>query len=262
MSAARRYAESDRRAMTAKLHIARKDLALADDSYRAILERVAGRASSKDCSPAQLHAVLEEFKRLGWKARPPRRARKAAAPTPARAIALDEQASKVRALWLSLWCLGETEDASEEAIEAFAARTTRTAANPEGIARLQWLDAPGYDRVIRALRGWCGRIGFPQPTAADVARINAIRASARHEPASYGLVCKIVLFGVLWTRLANAGPEAGGFRHGILARQDTFIRRFNPRIVSPEFLDEACADAACRELGQWWRRVKDKPADG
>ncbi|WP_310620907.1 gp16 family protein [Flexibacterium corallicola] len=50
----------------AQIHIAKKDLALDDDNYRAILKRVTGKASAKDLSDAQRMRVVNEFKRLGW----------------------------------------------------------------------------------------------------------------------------------------------------------------------------------------------------
>lgn len=53
--------------MLAKIHIARKDLALDEDAYRGLLRRVAGVASSRDLSDRQADAVLTELKRLGWK---------------------------------------------------------------------------------------------------------------------------------------------------------------------------------------------------
>lgn len=50
-----------------KIHIAKKDLGLDDETYRALLNRVAGVTSAKDFTPLQTVAVLAEFERLGWK---------------------------------------------------------------------------------------------------------------------------------------------------------------------------------------------------
>ncbi|KZL25654.1 regulatory protein GemA [Pseudovibrio sp. Ad37] len=50
----------------AQIHIAKKDLALDEDSYRAVLKRVAGKSSAKDLNEAQRLRVVTEFKRLGW----------------------------------------------------------------------------------------------------------------------------------------------------------------------------------------------------
>jgi phage gp16-like protein len=53
--------------MLAKIHIAKKDLALDEEAYRGLLRRVAGVASSRDLSDRQADAVITEMKRLGWK---------------------------------------------------------------------------------------------------------------------------------------------------------------------------------------------------
>ena len=56
-----------RRAMLSKVHIACKELALAPESYRAILKRVTGHESAGSCTDEQLDAVLADFRRLGWR---------------------------------------------------------------------------------------------------------------------------------------------------------------------------------------------------
>lgn len=50
----------------AKIHIAKSQLGLDDETYRAILARIAGVRSAKDLSPRQIGAVIAEFVRLGW----------------------------------------------------------------------------------------------------------------------------------------------------------------------------------------------------
>lgn len=51
----------------AKIHIAKAQLGLDDDTYRALLARVAGVRSAKELGPRQVAQVLAEFQRLGWK---------------------------------------------------------------------------------------------------------------------------------------------------------------------------------------------------
>lgn len=57
-----------RRKQLARIHAAKKALALDDDAYRAVLRRVTGVASSADMSTAQRNQVIAEFTRLGFKA--------------------------------------------------------------------------------------------------------------------------------------------------------------------------------------------------
>lgn len=59
------YTES-RKSLTAKLHIARKDLGLDDDTYRAMLEHLTGHRSSKECTDRQLVMVIASLRRRGW----------------------------------------------------------------------------------------------------------------------------------------------------------------------------------------------------
>lgn len=54
-------------AALAKIHIAKKELALDDDTYRAMLQSIAGVSSSKDLTVAGVNKVLAHLKRCGWK---------------------------------------------------------------------------------------------------------------------------------------------------------------------------------------------------
>jgi phage gp16-like protein len=56
-----------RRQQLARIHLAKKQLGLDDDSYRSLLLRVGGHASSADMTTGQRNAVIREFVRLGFK---------------------------------------------------------------------------------------------------------------------------------------------------------------------------------------------------
>ena len=55
--------------LLAQIHIARQQLQLEDDDYRALLRRVTGKTSSAELSDTQRRAVIAELKRRGFKAR-------------------------------------------------------------------------------------------------------------------------------------------------------------------------------------------------
>jgi phage gp16-like protein len=173
VSAAARFSPNPvRRAMTAKLHLAKKELGLGDEDYRAILCRVTGKSSSADMTDAQMDAALAEFERLGWKAKPSagraisgsdlKAGRGASAARPAdpdgRRIpsAADHPvARKATAMWISLYNLGAVRNPSNPALEAFAARQL-------GVAKLQWANqAHGY-KLIEALKAMAERAGWDQ----------------------------------------------------------------------------------------------------
>lgn len=62
-----RNATQLRTAEMAQIHIAKKQLALDDDAYRAILLQVTGKSSSKDLTWQERKALLDHFKKCGFK---------------------------------------------------------------------------------------------------------------------------------------------------------------------------------------------------
>jgi phage gp16-like protein len=56
-----------RKQQLGRIHLAKKQLGLDDDTYRALLECVTGLTSSKDMTHEQRNLVLAEFARLGFK---------------------------------------------------------------------------------------------------------------------------------------------------------------------------------------------------
>lgn len=175
-----------RRAAVVKVQIARRDLGLDEDTYRLVLERVTGKTSSTACTDAELGRVLDEFKARGWRPKVTEGGR--AKPRPSRA-ADHPAAKKARALWLSLWHLGEVRDPSEAALESFARRQL-------GGERLQWADQARVYKLIEALKAMAERAGWSQ----DLAGV---------APPDHVRTLKGRLVSAQWSRLA---PD--GFWHG------------------------------------------------
>lgn len=141
-----------RRAMIAKIHVGKKDLQLDEDDYRQILMQETGRGSSADCTEAELERVLGRFQALGWKPLP-----KAGGSTDARP-AQHPMARKARALWISLYHLGEVRSPNEKALEAFAKRQL-------GCERLTFARQSEGFRLIEALKAMAAKGGWPQVDA-------------------------------------------------------------------------------------------------
>jgi phage gp16-like protein len=161
------------RPVLAKVAIARKELGLDDGTYRAILARLTGKESARDCTDAQLGLVLDEFKAKGWT---PRVVAGGRAPRPAaRARADHPAAKKARALWISLHQLGVVRDPSEAALEAFARRQLKVEA-------LQWADRQRVYKLIEALKAMAERAGWSQDvTGIDDAEGRAVTLRMRLE---------------------------------------------------------------------------------
>jgi len=128
-----------------KIHIAKKDLGLDDETYRALLKRVIGVTSAKNIAPLQAAKVLAEFERLGWqsKTKPPSKGR--AAPS----VAPDRQK-----------LVGK--------IQAFMAEAGRPWEYADGMAkrmfkvdRVEWLDAKQLGSLVSALAYDAKRHGRP-----------------------------------------------------------------------------------------------------
>lgn len=83
------------RGKLAQIHIAKAQLGLTDDEYRAILARTVGVNSAKQLTNRNVGYVLAEFRRLGFVPKPAKKAgRKAPRPPATRQVVM----SKVEAL--------------------------------------------------------------------------------------------------------------------------------------------------------------------
>ena len=166
-AAGRTAADPGRRSRLAKIHLARKRLAMTEDSYRDMLQRLTRRRSAAELTIPQLDLVLIEFRRLGFTDDRDGRGgsaggtgsaggERASKPAPARAkapggqLAASAWAAKMRALWLSGWHLGVVEDPSEAALVAFARRQTH-------VDLIQWVGPGQATAVIEAIKGWLTR---------------------------------------------------------------------------------------------------------
>jgi phage gp16-like protein len=141
-------ASQHRRSLLAKVHVARKEIGLLEDDYRAVLLRETGASSAKDCTDRQLVELLNVFKSKGWQPKP-KKAQNRSADHPA--------ARKARALWISLGHLGVFANPSEAALESFAKRQLKC-------ERLQWADQSQMFKLVEALKAIGEREGWDQST--------------------------------------------------------------------------------------------------
>ena len=144
-----RSAEPDRQKLIRLIHVAKRDLAMPDDSYRAILLQIGGKESAADLNAQQLERVLQHLKRCGFKVR---------AKGSNRPLAQDGQSSTIRAIWLQLADMGIVRDRSEAALGKYVYRMTKVDA-------LQWLSTEQASAVIEQLKKWQGRVINERDTA-------------------------------------------------------------------------------------------------
>lgn len=125
----------------ALLHVAKRDLGLDEDSYRAVLNRVTGKTSSRDMNASERDAVFAEFRRLGF--RPASRS--------SRTRLEGRYAAKLQALWIAGWNLCVVTNRNDAALLAFVKRQT-------GVDHTRFLHhADDAAKAIEALKGWLAR---------------------------------------------------------------------------------------------------------
>ncbi len=134
----------NRRRLIGKLHIAKAQLGMDDTSYRTMLQRVTGQASSSLCTEPQLVDLLAECKRLGFVPRTTANTGRkpvSAAADPRRISA--GQIRKIEAL-LSAKASQQGAPVSWAYADALAQRLCK-------VERVQWLGAAQAGKVIAAL---------------------------------------------------------------------------------------------------------------
>lgn len=137
-----RSAEQLRRAEIAQIHIAKSQLEMDDDTYRAMLWSVGRVRSSSDLDWRGRKAVLDHLKRAGFKVQ---------AKPQSRRLDLDAESQKARKLWLLLGEAGELRDTSERALAAYVHRVAK-------VDDLRFTNGKQIERVIESLKKWCSRV--------------------------------------------------------------------------------------------------------
>lgn len=131
------------------IHVAKTKLGLDDEIYRDILKSTTGKDSSKLLTPAQLEAVLDRLKQLGFTVESNK--------TGVKNLASDAQSKLIRHLWLQLYHAGQVKNGSEKALAKFIENRVKVSA-------LQFLSTESADMVINHLRQWCKRCGIERVT--------------------------------------------------------------------------------------------------
>jgi phage gp16-like protein len=127
------------RAMIQKVQIARRQLGLDDESYRAVLLRITGQTSSTACTVRDLDALLREFTRLGFQ------------PRPARKTSPKAQVRMIYAVWADIAHLLRSDADKTAALRSFVKRQT-------GVDAPEFLDAAQANKVLEGLKAWRTRL--------------------------------------------------------------------------------------------------------
>ena len=143
---------------------------------------------------------------------------------------------KIRALWWTLYWLGEIDSTHDSALDAFVQRQTCLSA-------LRFLDHRKAPAVIEALKSWAERAGVIWPTPEDTAEVReAIPniTTAQHE--------RIAVLSAIGRQLEHRGALEGD---GL-----AFIARALGLRPNPIYWSVHELDAGIRRLGRTLRKLK------
>jgi phage gp16-like protein len=130
--------DTSRRRRLGIVHIAKVQLGLDDDAYRALLQRVTGKRSARSLSEGELGRVIDEMRSKGF--------------TPKRSTARSDKrhVRLIFALWNELRAAGKLREPERSALRSFVRRMT-------GVEDPEWLSPKQANVVIEALKAWLRR---------------------------------------------------------------------------------------------------------
>ena len=123
----------------AQIHIAKSQLGMSDDDYRAMLMSRFNVSSASKLDWLGRKSLIDHFKKLGFKV---------VAKNGTRTLDQSHDSRKVRALWLMLHALGQVRDPSEAALAAYVKRMSKVDA-------LRW--SRDTYALIESLKSWSMR---------------------------------------------------------------------------------------------------------
>lgn len=125
----------------AKIHIAKKALAMDDDTYRDMLNQVAGVSSSKDLTATGRAKVLEHLKQIGFKGKKTYTQRPHSADNKAQLLKIEAQLADMGLPWDYLTARQQGKDG----------KTLSMVERLTGVKRLEWCNKAQLGKVIAAL---------------------------------------------------------------------------------------------------------------
>ncbi|OPX57054.1 Mu-like prophage protein gp16 [Oceanospirillum multiglobuliferum] len=150
--------------LIAQIHIAKKQLGLDDETYRAALKSAVGKDSCKGLSLSELYAVIHHFETHGFKASRNFKASNKAGATSRRGEysprSRNQMIDKLRAIWIEMHKAGHLKEGSERALISWVKHQTSRMNGGVGVDSLEWLqkDQQMAARVLESLKLWQKRL--------------------------------------------------------------------------------------------------------
>lgn len=143
------------------IHVAKRELAMDDDSYRMMLENTVNKQSCSKMNIKELEAVLNAMKSKGFQHKAKAASKSAKKPfkrySPKSNETKSPMITKIRALWITMAKQGFVRDESETALDAYVRRMTLRSKN-EGVDHVGWLPDHQAYQVLESLKNWHRRL--------------------------------------------------------------------------------------------------------
>lgn len=131
------------------IHVAKRELGLDDETYRAALQGVCQKESCKGMTVSELEKVLAHFEAKGFKKRA-KKSKKRMSPASKKPVKASE-IRVIRAIWIQASKEGLIYDGSEDALDKWVLRMS-------GVRHVGWLDGHAAFKVLEALKKWHKRL--------------------------------------------------------------------------------------------------------
>ena len=143
--------------LIAKIHIAKSQLGLDDELYRAILKDATSKESCKSMNFAELMMVLHAMEKRGFKAKAPTNkgtesTKRLSKPSGQTHYSRSGQ-DKVVAIWITMHRQGFIEDGSETALDKFVRNQTGKM-GMFSVSSVRFLNPQQSSKIIEVLKKW------------------------------------------------------------------------------------------------------------
>lgn len=140
------------KSLIAKIHIAKKQLGLDDETYRDLLSTATnGKTSCSKMNAREMTAVLEVLKTKGFK---PKKAKTSRRQSPPSGKAHCAEADKITAIWITMHKQGFVRDGSAPALDAYVRRMSAKLNKGAGVSSVLWLNSYMAGRILEMLKLW------------------------------------------------------------------------------------------------------------
>lgn len=146
-----------KRRLITLINIAKQQLNIDEDVYRAMLKSSVAKDSLRAMSLPELEQVLTHFKQKGFKASSKKTANGRLSPK-SKGANVHNQIDKIRAIWITMFKQGIVRDGSETALDSYvrrmSARLNITNDIAKGVDSVVWLTPQQAYKVLESLKSW------------------------------------------------------------------------------------------------------------